>query len=228
MLSAEEKKLDDEETTRQLTKRELAFLSPRLGILNNIPFAIPFESRVSIFRSFIRNDQFEMENSGYGLGTSMYRKKVIVRRENVSQDGFDHLNELGAAWKGRLSITFVDKFGQEVCAKWKLSMTAHVLLQEAGIDGGGVFKEFLTSLSREVFDTNRGLWLATKQQELYPNSHSYAKERMYIARSTTIADIHRLQPISSIGIASLVEYSARHCMKGFLSMSPSLDFSWPR
>lgn len=54
-----------------------------------------------------------------------------------------------------------------------------------------MFKEFLTSLSREVFDTNRGLWLATKQQELYPNSHSYAKERMYIAIFVIIADIHR-------------------------------------
>ncbi|KIM29078.1 hypothetical protein M408DRAFT_329093 [Serendipita vermifera MAFF 305830] len=156
---AEEQKLDDEDITRQLTKRELAYLSPRLGILNNIPFAIPFESRVSIFRSFIRNDRFKMDNIGYG-GAHLHRNKVIVRRDHVSQDGFDHLNELGVAWKGRLAITFVDKFGQE----------------EAGIDGGGVFKEFLTSLSREVFDTNRGLWFATKQQELYPNSHSYASE----------------------------------------------------
>jgi len=45
-----------------------------------------------------------------------------------------------------------------------------------GIDGGGLFKEFLTSLSKEVFDTNRGLWLVTDENELYPNPHSYAKE----------------------------------------------------
>jgi hypothetical protein len=32
------------------------------------------------------------------------------------------------------------------------------------------------SLSKEVFDTDRGLWLATSQNELYPNPHSYAKE----------------------------------------------------
>jgi hypothetical protein len=32
-------------------------------------------------------------------------------------------------------------------------------------------------LSKEVFDANRGLWLATQQQELYPNPHSYATER---------------------------------------------------
>lgn len=46
----------------------------------------------------------------------------------------------------------------------------------AGIDGGGVFKEFFTSLCMEVFDTDRGLWLANKKNELYPNPHSYATE----------------------------------------------------
>lgn len=50
----------------------------------------------------------------------------------------------------------------------------------AGIDGGGVFKEFLTSLSKEVFDTDRGLWLANKKNELYPNPHSYATERQFL------------------------------------------------
>jgi hypothetical protein len=50
------------------------------------------------------------------------------------------------------------------------------LTNRAGIDGGGVFKEFLTSLAKEVFDTNRGLWLATNQNELYPNPHSYAQD----------------------------------------------------
>lgn len=48
----------------------------------------------------------------------------------------------------------------------------------AGIDGGGVFKEFLTSLVKEVFDSDRGLWLSTEQNELYPNPHNYAKEGM--------------------------------------------------
>ena len=41
-----------------------------------------------------------------------------------------------------------------------------------------MFKEFLTSLTREVFDSDRGLWLSTKQHELYPNPHSYATDSM--------------------------------------------------
>ena len=46
-----------------------------------------------------------------------------------------------------------------------------------GIDGGGVFKEFLTDLSKEVFDSDRGLWLVNKKNELYPSPGSYATER---------------------------------------------------
>ena len=49
-----------------------------------------------------------------------------------------------------------------------------------GIDGGGVFKEFFTDLSKEVFDGDRGLWLANKKNELYPNHGSYATQRKHL------------------------------------------------
>lgn len=42
-----------------------------------------------------------------------------------------------------------------------------------------MFKEFFTSLCREVFDTDHGLWLATKINELYPNPHAYATVRTF-------------------------------------------------
>ena len=50
------------------------------------------------------------------------------------------------------------------------------VFDRAGIDGGGLFKEFFTSLCKEVFDTDRGLWLENKKNELYPAPHSYATE----------------------------------------------------
>ncbi|GJJ13246.1 hypothetical protein Clacol_007497 [Clathrus columnatus] len=151
----------------RLSPRQLAQLSPRLGVLNNIPFAIPFEVRVEIFRQFVRNDyERTVSNSSSGNVFDRFfnrprRKRAVVRRGSISRDGFDQLSGLGPELKGPVEIQFIDQFGQE----------------EAGIDGGGVFKEFLTSLSKEVFDTNRGLWLTTKQQELYPNPHSYATEQ---------------------------------------------------
>ena len=43
-----------------------------------------------------------------------------------------------------------------------------------------MFKEFFTSLCKEVFDTDRGLWLANVKNELYPNPHAYATEREFV------------------------------------------------
>ena len=116
-------------------------MSPRLGILNNIPFAIPFEVRVSIFRHFIINDKVSKGVADrISTMNRIGRTRVVVRRGSISQDGFDRLADVDL--KLPIEITFIDRFGQE----------------EAGIDGGGVFKEFLTSLSKEVFDTDRGLF----------------------------------------------------------------------
>ncbi|KAF9456890.1 hypothetical protein BDZ94DRAFT_1274548 [Collybia nuda] len=149
------------------TKRQLAYLSPRLGVLNNIPFAIPFSVRVSIFRNFVLNDMMARAASsgsnhpvfaGSGWMGGNGRTRVQVRRGSVAQDGFDRLGD--ADLKAPIEIAFIDQFGAE----------------EAGIDGGGVFKEFFTSLCKEVFDTDRGLWLANKKNELYPNPHAYATE----------------------------------------------------
>lgn len=56
-----------------------------------------------------------------------------------------------------------------------------------------MFKEFFTSLCKEVFDTDRGLWLANKKNEIYPNPHSYATERKSSDIVTCISlDAHAL------------------------------------
>ena len=158
--------------SRLLSKRQVAYLSPRLAVLNNIPFAIPFEARVSIFRHFVLND---MMSRGRTNRFSGGRTKAVIRRDKIAQDGFDRLQE--ADLKQPLEIVFVDQFGQE---EYVTSAFGGVLVNEldsrAGIDGGGVFKEFLTSIAKEVFDSDRGLWLSTEQHELYPNPHGYATD----------------------------------------------------
>ncbi|KAK0207871.1 HECT-domain-containing protein [Desarmillaria ectypa] len=147
---------DDPVPTKAPTKRQMAHMSPRLGVLNNIPFAIPFDVRVSIFRNFVLNDS---RKHGDDLHSLRHNRTIVsIRRDHIAEDGFDKLGD--ANLKGHVQITFIDKFGEP----------------EAGIDGGGVFKEFFTSLCKEVFDTDRGLWLANKNNELYPNPHGYAKE----------------------------------------------------
>ena len=92
-----------------LSKHQLAHLSPRLGVLNNIPFAIPFDVRVRIFRRFVYNN---MEASGFMPGRGrLGGLRVTVRRDHIAQDGFDRLGE--GDLRQPIAITFIDQFGNE-------------------------------------------------------------------------------------------------------------------
>lgn len=69
------------------------------------------------------------------------------------QDGFEKLNIPGETLRGRIRIQYVDSFGEI----------------EAGVDGGGLFKDFMENLIKEGFDPRIGLFKATSDQKLYPN-----------------------------------------------------------
>lgn len=110
--SFEEREISPQDTHSQpLSKRKISFLSPRLGVLNNIPFAIPFEIRVSIFRHFVANDM--IKRGGDRLYDRLNKTRVAIRRDNVAQDGFDRLGDVDL--KAPIEITFIDQFGQEEC-----------------------------------------------------------------------------------------------------------------
>ncbi|KAL1925160.1 uncharacterized protein VTP21DRAFT_43 [Calcarisporiella thermophila] len=139
----------------------VASIKPRLAILHNLPQLIPFWDRVTLFRELVRRDRMRS-----GLNDEVFPvARVTIRRSHVVEDGYTYLNALGSKLKGRVAISFVDQFG----------------LVEAGIDGGGVFKEFLTTLTRQAFDTNYGLFLSTKENLLYPNPQRYATEPLQLS-----------------------------------------------
>ncbi|KDR68274.1 hypothetical protein GALMADRAFT_1354749 [Galerina marginata CBS 339.88] len=140
-----------------ITRRYRKSTPPRLSVIKKIPFAIPFEARVSIFRHLIANNRVshcptERLNS---LGLDQ-RLRVKIRRGEIAQDGFGGLVEVDL--KAPLEIVMTDDFGQE----------------EEGIDGRGHFKEFLTSFCQEaMYD---GLWFQNVRGELYPATYGYAIE----------------------------------------------------
>ncbi len=85
----------------------------------------------------------------------MSRHRAKVRRENVFDDAYEQFFQLGEGLKEPIQIKFVDKFDTV----------------EEGIDGGGVTKEFLTSVTSEAFSPNNGLnlFVENDQHLLYPN-----------------------------------------------------------
>lgn len=51
----------------------------------------------------------------------------------------------------------------------RIQFINHIGLEEAGIDGGGIFKEFINEVLKTAFDPNRGFFLMTADNTLYPN-----------------------------------------------------------
>ncbi|KAJ1324829.1 ubiquitin-protein ligase E3 C [Microdochium nivale] len=183
------------ERQRQLRRiqREklLAQAAPKLEILRNMPFIIPFEIRVQIFRQFIYLDKNRRRGGhvdpdrwrlsviqsagGFGGPTPggreiLGRHTARVKRGSVFDDAYDQFYNLGESIKEPIQITFVDQFDQP----------------EAGIDGGGVTKEFLTSAAEDAFDpseTGPGYFIANQQNLLYPNPSAF-DERAELLRYT--------------------------------------------
>eukprot|EP00891_Asterochloris_glomerata_P001416 jgi/Astpho2/1416/fgenesh1_pm.00025_%23_13_t len=78
---------------------------------------------------------------------------VTIRRASLLQDGFDQLNKLGQDLKSRIRIQFINEHG----------------IEEAGVDGGGLLKDFMESLIKTGFNPDSGLFRATEDNRLYPN-----------------------------------------------------------
>ena len=167
----ESMKIRQQELARQ---KMLAVVAPRLEILQNMPFVIPFETRVQIFRHFVQLDQtrrrggnadpdiwrMSMVQQAAPLGTTpgrevLSRHHAKIRRDSIFQDAYTQFYQLGDGLKEPIQITFVDQFDTV----------------EAGIDGGGVTKEFLTSVTTEAFHSNSSptLFVTNEQNLLYPN-----------------------------------------------------------
>ncbi|KAK8084705.1 HECT-domain-containing protein [Apiospora hydei] len=157
----------------------LSQLGPKLEILRNMPFAIPFDVRVKIFRQFVDIDKIKRRNglvdpdqwrlgllNGSFGGPHQTGRDVLgrhtarIKRGQLFSDAYDQFYALGDGLKEPIQITFVDQFDQP----------------EAGIDGGGVTKEFLTSVSSEAFtpgDEGPRLFVTNSQNLLHPNPAAF-------------------------------------------------------
>jgi ubiquitin-protein ligase E3 C len=68
--------------------------------------------------------------------------------------------------------------------RWRVSLWNEAGAMEAGIDGGGLFREFLTEVLKQAVNPNRGLFQYTAHNTLYPNpmaatSVDYYREQFF-------------------------------------------------
>ena len=120
-----------------------------MTIAQELPMVIPFEDRVRIFQSFIAHEKRNYDHENYHP-TQM----VLIRRSHFYEDSFDKLSKNNVSdMKKRIRVQLQSQLG----------------LVETGIDGGGVFREFLAEVLRAAFDPNRAFFKVTSDGLLYPN-----------------------------------------------------------
>ena len=152
--------VDDSDDEEEVNENEMendaladTFRDPKMArVLTSIPQALPFDRRVKLFNSLLNTDKLKTQDESADFRRAVSRmmqrgddnemmdqggrERVEIHRDAMYSDSMNQLNKLGSRLKSKVQVTMINKHG------------AH----EAGIDGGGVFKEFLDDLIKEAFD----------------------------------------------------------------------------
>lgn len=116
-------------------------------IIQKFPFCLPFTVRAEILsRNIAQTKEIYM---------MVPPIRIVVRRDNLMADTIAQIINTRDI-RGKLEVIFINSLGTV----------------EEGIDAGGVFKEYWTSLSAEAFNPQYGLFSVTSDQYLYPNPDS--------------------------------------------------------
>ncbi|AQK63815.1 E3 ubiquitin-protein ligase UPL7 [Zea mays] len=121
----------------------------RSSVLTTLPHVYPFEERVQMFREFIESDKASRRVTGEVSGPGPGSIEIVIRRGHIIDDGYRQLNCLRSKLKSCIHVSFVSECG----------------LPEAGLDYGGLSKEFLTDLSKSAFSPEYGLFSQTSASD---------------------------------------------------------------
>jgi ubiquitin-protein ligase E3 C len=120
-------------------------------VLRHVPFMLDTKEKVALLQHWIRADKEVHQPMEQGQISH-----IQIRRTHLLQDVFNKLAPPGTSLKRTVKIEFVNQAG----------------LLEAGIDGGGLFRELVNEVIKTAFSPQYGLFKATEQQLLYPNPAS--------------------------------------------------------
>ena len=114
------------------------------SVLINIPHTIPFNLRAKIFTHLIYQ-QGEEYNGWH---------PITINRQYILENAYDRIFMNKINLKKKMQIKFVNEHG----------------VAEEGIDGGGLFKEFITKLCDKIFDPEYGFFKENdSDRKLCPN-----------------------------------------------------------
>ncbi|KAJ8376784.1 hypothetical protein SKAU_G00073640 [Synaphobranchus kaupii] len=184
-----------------------------LAILTELPFVVPFEERVKIFQRLIYADKRDVQGDGPFLDGI----NVTIRRNYIYEDAYDKLSpENEPDLKKRIRVHLLNAHG----------------LDEAGIDGGGIFREFLNELLKSGFNPNQGFFKTTNEGLLYPSptaqmlvGDSFARHYYFLGRILGKALYENMLvelPFATFFLSKLLGTSAEVDIHHLASLDPEM------
>jgi len=172
-------------------------------LLTCIPQVLPFRQRVKIFQRLIDGDKaaLGLDDRFHFHGTGVL--DVTVNREAIYDDALVALEAVAPlGLKGRVRVTFESGLGYD----------------EAGIDGGGLFRDFVDSLASEAFDpAKRGLFRENEDHVLSPNpgaavaGGAHLRHFAFLGRVLGFAVYHQILVKPSLALPFLSKLLDRTC-----------------
>lgn len=128
-------------------------------VLAEAPQMLPFEDRVALLHALLLADQADREDTRADWARAS-QPRHRIRRDYLMEDGFAAFERLTTT--AELRSVFVVEF---VASDGSL---------ESGIDGGGLFKEFMIYVCRTAFSPEYGLFSANSDNRMYPFPGAFA------------------------------------------------------
>ncbi|XP_068726665.1 ubiquitin-protein ligase E3C-like [Montipora capricornis] len=165
--------LNQEDTADGVIEAGMSSTTSRnMAILKHVPFVVRFKDRVKLLQRIIAKNRVDSQGElhNFMMGPAI---DVTVNRNYIYRDAFDQLTEDKAPnLRQKLRVRMINAQG----------------LEEAGVDGGGIFREFLSQLLKAGFDPNIGFFKSTHERLLYPNpqagilANDYLKHYHFLGR----------------------------------------------
>ncbi|XP_055330694.1 ubiquitin-protein ligase E3C-like [Paramacrobiotus metropolitanus] len=122
-------------------------------VLDQLPCLLPFQQRLHLLYLHLKSSKMAVRSELDFLRPDAMLT-VKVHRDRIYEDAFEdlHSNVVTDMRKG-IRVVFHNMAG----------------LEEAGVDGGGLFREFMNQTLKAGFDANRAFFRANEEGDIYPN-----------------------------------------------------------
>lgn len=118
--------------------------------LKSFPFFFDFQTRFAFFQDKLEKSK-ENENRGLDNFVENDENVITIRRGKEIEDGVEHFKNKNL--RSLIKIKFISEMGME----------------EIGIDGGGLLKEFIGICLKNLFDPGFGLFKSVGEEMVWPN-----------------------------------------------------------